>query len=111
MFVATPGCRAVVCRCREAHAKEDCKRDWEYWINVERTKTGSPSSVPILPKAFKIIEKYQDDPRLINRDRLLPVVSNQGIDAYRKELASLTGLENKLISLRSTQPGILSPRR
>ena len=38
--------------------------DGEYWIRVDRTKTGSPSSVPILPKAFKIIEKYQDDPRI-----------------------------------------------
>lgn len=33
---------------------------------------------------------------MINRDRLLPVVSNQRINAYLKELASLTGIEKKL---------------
>ena len=70
--------------------------DGEYWINVDRTKTGSPSSVPILPKAFKIIEKYKNDPRMINGGRLLPVISNQRINAYLKELASLTGIEKKL---------------
>ncbi len=70
--------------------------DGEYWINVDRTKTGSPSSVPILPKAFKIIEKYKDDPRMINGGRLLPVISNQRINAYLKELASLAGIEKKL---------------
>ncbi|MEX2230576.1 MAG: site-specific integrase [Cyclobacteriaceae bacterium] len=70
--------------------------DGEYWISVDRTKTGSPSSVPILPKALRIIEKYKDDPRMINTGRLLPVISNQRINAYLKELASLTGIEKKL---------------
>ena len=70
--------------------------DGEYWISVDRTKTGSPSSVPILPKAFKVIEKYKDDPRMINSGRLLPVISNQRINAYLKELASLTGIGKKL---------------
>ena len=70
--------------------------DGEYWVTIDRTKTGSPSSVPILPKAFKIIDKYKDDPRMINGGRLLPVISNQRINAYLKELASLTGIEKKL---------------
>ena len=70
--------------------------DDEYWVTVDRTKTGSPSSVPILPKAFKIIEKYKNDPRVIHKGKLLPVISNQRINAYLKELASLTGIEKKL---------------
>ena len=65
--------------------------DGEYWISVERTKTGSPSSVPILQKAFKIIEKYENDPRMISSGKLLPVISNQRINAYLKKPASLTG--------------------
>ena len=52
--------------------------------------------MPILAKAFKIIETYKDDPRMINRGGLLPVTSNQRINAYLKALASLTGIEKKL---------------
>jgi site-specific recombinase XerD len=70
--------------------------DGEYWITVDRTKTGSPSSVPILPKAHQIIHKYKDDPCVLNRGKVLPVISNQRINAYLKELASLTGIEKKL---------------
>lgn len=70
--------------------------DGEYCISVDRTKTGSSPSVPILPKAFKIIEKYKDERRMINSGRLLPVISNQRINAYLRELASLTGIEKKL---------------
>ena len=33
---------------------------------------------------------------MINGGRLLPVISNQRINAYLKELASLTGIEKKL---------------
>lgn len=52
--------------------------------------------MPILPKAFEIIEKYKNDPRVMNKGKLLPVISNQRINAYLKELALLTGIEKKL---------------
>jgi integrase len=71
-------------------------RDGEYWITADQTKTGSSSSVPILPKAHQIIQKYKDDPRVLNRGKVLAVISNQRINAYLKELASLTGIEKKL---------------
>lgn len=51
--------------------------------------------MPILPKASKIIETYKDDPWMINGGGLLPVISSQRINAYLKELASLTGIDKR----------------
>lgn len=70
--------------------------DSEDWINVERTKTGSPSNIPILPKAKNLLLKYRNHPECLNTGRLLPVISNQKMNAYLKELATLCGIEKKL---------------
>ncbi len=70
--------------------------DSEDWINVERTKTGSPSNIPILPKAKNLLLKYRNHPECLNTGRLLPVISNQKMNAYLKELATLCGVEKKL---------------
>ena len=70
--------------------------DGELWVSIDRTKTGSPSNLPILSRAFKIIERYQNNPDLINQGKVLPVISNQRINAYLKELATLAGIEKKL---------------
>lgn len=70
--------------------------DSEDWINVERTKTGSPSNIPILPKAKNLLLKYGRHPECLNTGRLLPVISNQKMNAYLKELAILCGIEKKL---------------
>ena len=70
--------------------------DGELWIYVDRTKTGSPSNVPLLPKAHKLIDKYKNHPKVCADGRLLPVISNQRINSYLKELADLCGIEKKL---------------
>jgi site-specific recombinase XerD len=70
--------------------------DGEDWVNVDRTKTGSPSNVPILPKARKLLLKYKTHLECLNTGRLLPVISNQKMNAYLKELATLCGIEKKL---------------
>lgn len=70
--------------------------DAEDWINVDRTKTGSPSNIPILPRAKNLLLKYKNHPECLNAGRLLPVISNQKMNAYLKELATLFGIEKKL---------------
>ncbi|MFY0653023.1 MAG: site-specific integrase [Cyclobacteriaceae bacterium] len=70
--------------------------DGDYWIFTERTKTGNSSNIPLLPKALDIIEKYHDNPLNLNIGRLLPVISNQKINAYLKELATLCGIEKNI---------------
>mgnify|MGYP001792791461 CR=1 FL=1 len=70
--------------------------DGEHWLYVNRTKTGSPSNVPLLPPALAIVEKYDDHPEARNKGTLLPVISNQKLNAYIKEIAYICGINKHL---------------
>ncbi|HEV7330918.1 MAG TPA: site-specific integrase [Flavisolibacter sp.] len=63
----------------------------EKWIIVNRTKTDITSRIPLLSYAEKILNKYAN-----NGDKLLPVPSNQKMNAYLKEIADLCGLKKTL---------------
>jgi len=58
--------------------------DGEKWIFVKRQKTETPSHIPLLPLAAELLEKYKDHPQCKNSDKLLPVLSNQKMNAYLK---------------------------
>jgi len=66
------------------------------WIILNRTKTGSECRVPILPEAEKILKKYKNNPCHQIKQTLLPVPSNQKMNAYLKEVADLCGVNKKL---------------
>lgn len=70
--------------------------DGKYWINTFRTKTDTPSNIPLLPQALAIIEKYKTHPQVVNQAVLLPVSSNQKMNAYLKEIADLCGITKEL---------------
>src|SRR5690606_26146149 len=70
--------------------------DGNRWIDTEREKTQTPVKVPILPKAAAIIEKYKDDPRAISQGALFPVISNQKLNSYLKEVADLCSIKKHL---------------
>lgn len=70
--------------------------DREKWIFTNRQKTNTASHIPLLPPAMKIINKYKDHPAAVNKGRLLPVLSNQKMNAYLKEIADLCGLKKDL---------------
>lgn len=70
--------------------------DGDFWIFTERKKTGVTSNVPMLPKAMEIIHKYADHKGCINSDKLLPVKSNQKMNAYLKEVAAICGITKNL---------------
>ena len=72
--------------------------DGELWITAHRTKTGIRESVPLLPVALEIIERYTEDPYCVKHNKLLPVLSNQRYNSYLKELAALCGLKHELTS-------------
>lgn len=78
--------------------KSDIKRgdDDELWIISERQKTGSSFNVPLLPRALKIIERYKEHPQCLARNSVLPVISNQRMNGYLKEIADLCGIESLL---------------
>jgi len=71
--------------------------DGEKWLNIKRQKTDTPSRIPILPMAMVVIQKYKDHPQCISQDRILPVLSNQKMNAYLKEIGDICGI-NKVIT-------------
>nr|WP_295178179.1 site-specific integrase [uncultured Christiangramia sp.] len=57
------------------------------WIVTRRMKNGNSVKVPLLRKAVSIIEKYKNDISCQVNDSLLPVISNQKVNQYLKEIA------------------------
>ena len=70
--------------------------DGEKWIHTYRTKTKVRSNVPLLPKAIEILEQYKKHPECVYSGRLLPVRSNQKMNAYLKEIADVCGITKEL---------------
>jgi len=68
--------------------------DGNKWIKTKRTKTKTLSSIPILPVAEKLIEKYEnlESPT----GKLLPVYTNQKTNSYLKEIADSCGIKKNL---------------
>jgi site-specific recombinase XerD len=66
------------------------------WIRKSRQKTGNMCNIPVLSVAQRLIEKYQDHPDCIRKGVILPVISNQKMNAYLKEIADLCGINKKL---------------
>lgn len=67
--------------------------DGEKWIYTNRQKTDTRSNIPILPVAQAILDKYKDDITCINTGKLLPVLSNQKMNEYLKEIATLCEID------------------
>ncbi|MDN3725321.1 site-specific integrase [Aequorivita sp. SDUM287046] len=65
-------------------------------ILAKRTKTKTKLVIPLLPPAFAILNKYKGNPKVINGDCVLPVLSNQKSNAYLKEIALLCGIKKNL---------------
>ncbi|MCY1633531.1 site-specific integrase [Marinifilum sp. D737] len=76
--------------------------DGNKWIKSKRQKTKIEFEVPLfnIPKA--ILSKYKDDPICQIQQKLLPVPSNQKMNAYLKEIADLCGI-NKNLSTHSAR--------
>ncbi|MCU4189939.1 site-specific integrase [Flavobacterium sp. HXWNR29] len=70
--------------------------DGEKWIFTHRQKTESASKIPILPVTQMIIDKYENHPQSNNQEKLLPILSNQKMNAYLKEIAAVCELEKEL---------------
>lgn len=66
------------------------------WIYINRTKTDTRSNIPILPIASYLLEKYEDHPQVVNQDKLLPILSNQKMNSYLKEIADVCEINKEL---------------
>ncbi len=65
-------------------------------IKIKRAKTDVMSTVPLLPPAASILKKYRSYREQNQEAFLLPVISNQRINAYLKEIADLCKIKKKL---------------
>lgn len=66
--------------------------DGKQWISTKRQKTDTPVNVPLLKIPASIIAKYKDYDSIA----LLPVISNQKMNSYLKEIADLCGITKNL---------------
>jgi len=70
--------------------------DGDKWIFTHRQKTETASKIPVLPVTQMIINKYADHPQSVNEEKLLPILSNQKMNAYLKEIAAVCEIEKEL---------------
>jgi site-specific recombinase XerD len=66
------------------------------WIFTHRQKTETASRIPLLPIPEELILKYANHPQCINKDKLLPILSNQKMNSYLKEIADVCGIKKDL---------------
>lgn len=52
--------------------------------------------IPLLPLALEIINKYTNYPKCAIKGNVLPVLSNQKMNAYLKEIADICGISKTL---------------
>jgi site-specific recombinase XerD len=68
----------------------------EYWLKMTREKTKVAFTVPLLPKALLIIEKYSSAED--KKGGLLPTISNQKMNENLKLIQELAKIEKNLTS-------------
>ena len=66
------------------------------WIKKKRQKTKNWFHVPLLDPALRILQKYAQHPECVKKGVLLPVPTNQKMNAYLKEIADLMGFDKHL---------------
>jgi len=70
--------------------------DGQQWIFTTRQKTNTASRIPLLTQALEIIQKYEHHPECADQDKVLPVLSNQKMNSYLKEIADVCGINKEL---------------
>ncbi len=70
--------------------------DGQYWIFSNRQKTKITVKIPLLPKALNILNKYKKHPKSVNRNKIFPLISNQKLNGYLKEIADICEIKKHL---------------
>ncbi|MFN0293632.1 site-specific integrase [Pedobacter helvus] len=70
--------------------------DRHKWIITKRQKTDTATRLPLLPTALDIVNKYINHPYCLETGSVLPVPSNQKLNAYLKEIADICGITKTL---------------
>jgi integrase len=70
--------------------------DGKQWIFTNRHKTGTAVHLPLLPAGKEILEAYKDHPYCQYHDVVFPVLANQRMNSYLKEIADICGITKTL---------------
>lgn len=70
--------------------------DDQYWIFLNRQKTKTRVKIPLLPKALNILNNYKNHSKSVNRNKIFPLISNQKLNGYLKEVADICGIKKRL---------------
>ncbi|MBK5721712.1 site-specific integrase [Dysgonomonas sp. Marseille-P4677] len=68
----------------------------EFWIRKPRVKTNNMCNIPLLDIPKQILDKYRNHPICQKSGVLLPVLSNQKMNAYLHEIAEVCGIKKDI---------------
>ncbi|MBU0696577.1 MAG: site-specific integrase [Bacteroidetes bacterium] len=66
------------------------------WIFTSRQKTDTDSRIPLLPRAIELMNKYNNPSQCADDGLVLPVLSNQKMHSYLKEIADSCDIPKEL---------------
>jgi site-specific recombinase XerD len=78
----------------KSHIKQGM--DKKQWIFINRQKTETLSRIPLLPLPLKTMRQYADHPKCCVTGKVFPILSNQKMNAYLKEIADLCDIDKNL---------------
>lgn len=85
---------------KKENLMQDNNGDW--WIRKNRVKlercgkVSSISNVPLLPVPLAILKKYENNPICIKKGCCLPVLCNQKMNSYLKEIADFCDIKKNI---------------
>ena len=68
----------------------------EQWIKKRRQKTKNWCNIPLMEPAVQLMNKYKSHPVCQKKGLVFPVLTNQKMNAYLKEIADLCGIKKHL---------------
>lgn len=70
--------------------------DGNLWITTSRVKTRTTVRIPLLPQAKALLDKYREDPRALSNGTVFPLITNQRMNGYLKEIAEICAISKEL---------------
>lgn len=83
-----------VSQLKPEHVVKDTKG--KLWIRKHRQKTKNICNIPLLEIPQIILDKYKDHPICKKKGVCLPVMANQKMNSYLKEISDLCGIEKNI---------------
>lgn len=70
--------------------------DGKDWLMTKRQKTDTTVRVPLLPEATNLLKKYKNHPVAKANGTVFPVITNQRMNGYLKEIAEICDINKNL---------------